>query len=134
SAPAPAKNAAPAVPGAASPAPASASSKGKDEPLPAQPVPVEPAIARTMQLPDDTISSTDARAARIEGTVVLAATIGADGAVQSVEPVSGPALLEVGALNSVRSWHYRPWLSEGRPVPFTTQIIIDFKLDTGPPQ
>jgi protein TonB len=87
-----------------------------------------------MRLPGDTTAyPAAARSAQIQGVVVLAAAIGADGAVQSVEPVSGPALLEVAALNAVRAWRYRPWLVEGNAVPFTTQVIIHFEIDA-PPQ
>ncbi len=74
-----------------------------------------------------------ARDAHIEGVVVVSATIGADGAVQSVQPVSGPALLAIATLNTVRTWRYQPYLSYGKPVAFKTQIVIEFKLDA-PPQ
>jgi protein TonB len=71
--------------------------------------------------------------AQIQGTVVLAATIGPDGAVQSLEPVSGPALLEAAFIGAARSWRYRPYLIYGHPVAFQTQISITFRLNA-PPQ
>jgi protein TonB len=71
--------------------------------------------------------------AHIVGTVVVSATVGADGAVQSAQPVSGPALLEMAVLNAVRSWRYRPYLIYGKPVAFNTQVIIEFK-PAAPPQ
>lgn len=87
-----------------------------------------------MQLPGDTVAYPPAaQAAHIQGKIILAATIGADGSVQSVQPVSGPALLEIGALAAIRSWRYRPWLVQGHPVPFSTQIIINFEIG-GTPQ
>jgi protein TonB len=82
-----------------------------------------------MRLSDPLAYPAAARGAHVQGVVVLTAVIGADGAVQSVEPVSGPALLEVAALNAVRTWRYRPYLVYGRRVAFTTQVVIDFKLD-----
>lgn len=139
-APVPAKSVSPAASISATPAAAAAaskegaSSKEKDEPLPTQPVPVDPAIAGTMKLSGDPPSYPGvARNAGIQGIVVLSATIGPDGTVQSVEPVSGPPLLEIATLTAVRSWRYRPYLIYGKPISFRTQIIITFKLDE-PPQ
>ncbi|HEX3660092.1 MAG TPA: TonB family protein [Acidobacteriaceae bacterium] len=138
-APASAKSAAQTVPGPAAsvlttPASANPPASTKQPPLPTQPVPVDPVIAETMKLTaPPPVYPPAASSANIQGTVVLAATIGADGAVQSVQPVSGPALLEFAALTAVRSWRYRPWRVYGKPVAFQTQIAIIFKLGD-PPQ
>lgn len=114
--------------------PAAAPAALKEEPLPTGPVSVDPDVAETMKLPSDTLDyPAAAKIAHIQGVVVLAATIGADGGVQSVQPISGPALLEAGALGAVRSWRYRPWLVQGKPVSFTTQITINFEIG-GTPQ
>jgi len=143
--PMPAKSAAPPVPAApparsaakpgatAAASPATAPAAAAQEALPAAPVPVEPDVAETMKLPGDTVGYPPAaQAAHIQGVVVLAATIGRDGSVQTVEAVSGPALLEVGAIGAVRSWRYRPWLVQGRAVPFSTHIIINFEIGGAP--
>jgi periplasmic protein TonB len=125
--PAHAKNTAPPVSGAAAPVPA------KEEPLPTQPVPVDAAIAGTMKLSGDAVTyPSAARGTHIQGEVVVSAIIGPDGAVRSVQPVSGPALLELATMNAVRTWHYRPYLFYGKPVAFQTQVIIDFKVDESP--
>lgn len=105
----------------------------KEEPAPTGPVSVQPDVAETMKLPGDAVAyPAAAMAAHIQGVVVLAVGVGADGNVQTVEPVSGPALLEVGALGAVRSWRYRPWLVQGHAVPFTTQVTISFEIGTSP--
>ncbi len=105
----------------------------KDPPLPTQPVPVDTAIARTMKLSGDAPQPSAAvRSAHLHGVVVVSAVVGSDGAVQSVQPVSGPALLELETLTAVRSWRYRPYLIYGKPVAFQTQIVIDFELDSSP--
>ncbi|MGA8111984.1 MAG: TonB family protein [Acidobacteriaceae bacterium] len=108
---------------------------GADQAPRTQPVPVDPLIAGTMKLSGARpLYPAIARAARIEGTVVLALTIGPDGSVRDVRALSGPVLLEPSAVDAVRSWRYRPWLVAGHAVPFTTQFSIDFKLDFAPPQ
>jgi protein TonB len=134
SAPAQPKNAAPPVSAALAPVSAPDASSVPAPPKmakePPHTVPVDPAIAGTMKLSGDAPAYPPAaRMANIQGVVAIAVTIGTNGSVQSLQPVSGPALLEVAALNAVRSWRYRPWLVEGRPVPFTTEVTIEFKVD-----
>ena len=70
----------------------------------------------------------DAKAARVEGTVVLHAIIGKDGTVQELEYVSGPALLKQPAMDAVRQWRYEPTLSNGVPVEVDTSIQVAFEL------
>ncbi len=66
--------------------------------------------------------------ARIQGTVVLQATIGKDGAVQDLRVVSGHPLLTAAAINAVRQWRYRPYYLNNEPVEVDTQINVNFTL------
>ena len=70
-----------------------------------------------------------ARAARLSGTVVLQATIGRDGTIQNLRVVSGPALLQQSALDTVRRWRYKPLLLDGVPVDVDTTIDVVYTLD-----
>jgi protein TonB len=75
----------------------------------------------------------DARAARVQGAVVLAAIIGQDGSVQSLRVVSSASpLLEKAALDAVKQWRYRPYLLNGNPVEVDTQITVNFTLTASP--
>src|SRR5207247_1697532 len=49
-----------------------------------------------------------ARQTRISGTVRLHAIIGKDGAITSLEVMSGHPLLQQAALDAVRQWRYQP--------------------------
>lgn len=69
---------------------------------------------------------TKARHARIKGKVVLNATVGTDGAVQSVDVVSGNAMLQLAAAEAVKQWQYQPYYQNGQPVPFQTQVTVSF--------
>jgi protein TonB len=69
-----------------------------------------------------------ARAARVEGTVVLAATIAKSGAIENLHVVSGPPLLTSAAMDAVRTWHYRPYLLNGEPVEVETTVRVVFHL------
>ncbi|HXP70047.1 MAG TPA: TonB family protein [Candidatus Dormibacteraeota bacterium] len=64
----------------------------------------------------------------IEGTVRVHAVIGADGNIQSVQPVSGPEPLVGAAVTAVREWRYGPTLFEGRRVPVHDDISFVFRL------
>jgi len=70
----------------------------------------------------------DAKAARIEGSVVISVIIGKDGNVQSERLVSGHPLLAPAAMDSVKQWKYRPYLLNGNPVEVDTQITVNFTL------
>jgi periplasmic protein TonB len=73
----------------------------------------------------------EAGRARIEGTVVLLAVIGEDGAVEDVRVKSGPSMLAQAAVEAVRQWRYRPYLVNGEPVEVDSQITINFTLSKG---
>jgi len=64
---------------------------------------------------------------RVEGTVVLQATIAENGSVQDLKVVSGHPLLAPAAISAVRQWRYRPYELNGKPVPMQTQITVNFK-------
>jgi protein TonB len=70
----------------------------------------------------------EAGRARIEGTVVLLAVIGKDGAVQDVRIESGLPILAQAAIEAVKQWRYRPYLLNGEPVEVDSRITINFTL------
>ena len=69
-----------------------------------------------------------ARITLVEGTVKLKATIGRDGAVENVEPVSGPPLLLQAASDAVRQWTFLPARRNGQAVQDVTEINVSFGL------
>jgi TonB family protein len=70
----------------------------------------------------------DARQARIQGQVVMAADVGKDGTIQNLQLVSGHPMLAEAAMVAVRQWRYRPYMLNGRPVIVETQITVNFTL------
>jgi protein TonB len=68
---------------------------------------------------------------RIEGTVVLLAVIGTDGAVTDVRVESGPALLAQAAIEAVKQWRYKPYMLNGVPVEIDSRITINFTMSRG---
>jgi protein TonB len=69
-----------------------------------------------------------AKAARIQGTVVLQATISKTGSIENLRVVSGPPMLQQAAMDAVRQWRYRPYLLNGDPVEVETTVNVVFNL------
>lgn len=70
----------------------------------------------------------EAKTQRIEGTVVLRATIGKDGKVENLQVVSGDPMLAAAAIEAVRQWQYETTLLNGDPVEVVTDVNVNFTL------
>jgi TonB family protein len=69
-----------------------------------------------------------ARRERIQGTVVLHASISKTGDVVDLEVLDGPIELVPSAVTAVRDWKYRPYLLAGNPIEVDTQIVVNYTL------
>ena len=67
-------------------------------------------------------------AVRVEGTVILEATISTSGSIENLRVVSGPAMLRQAALDAVSQWRYRPYLLNGEPVAVETTVNVIFTI------
>jgi TonB family protein len=67
-----------------------------------------------------------AKAAHIEGVVVLQATISKQGSIERLQVLSGPPLLLQAALDAVKTWQYRPYMLNGEPVEVEAQVTVNF--------
>src|SRR5271156_1694967 len=76
----------------------------------------------------DPVYPPDAEQKHIEGTVKLHATIGADGSIKDLQPLSGPPSLLPAALTAVREWRYNPTLLNGQPIETQEDISLVFRL------
>jgi TonB family protein len=70
-----------------------------------------------------------ARDARVDGTVVLHATISKAGAISNVSVISGPQMLRQAALDAVKTWRYKPYLLNNEPVEVETTVNVIFVLN-----
>lgn len=66
--------------------------------------------------------------ARIQGTVVLEATISELGSVEDLRVIEGHPLLITRAVEAVRQWRYKPTVLNGVPVRVVTRITVRFNL------
>lgn len=73
-----------------------------------------------------------AKAAHVEGTVVLEVEVGTDGSVISTKTVSGPPMLIQAAVDSVTKWKFRPFARNGAPIAAKGRLSLIFSLGDGP--
>jgi len=71
-----------------------------------------------------------ARAARVQGEVVLSAVIDTNGTIQNLQLVSGHPMLVPAAIAAVKQWRYKPYLLNGQPVEVETTITVIFSLSS----
>ena len=69
-----------------------------------------------------------AKAARIEGKVLLQATIGKDGTVENLHLISGHPMLAPAAIDAVKQWRYKPYYLNAEPIEVETTITVNFTL------
>jgi protein TonB len=70
-----------------------------------------------------------AKAARVQGTVKIAAIIATNGAIKDLHVIGGPPLLVKAALDAVQQWRYQPTLLSGMAVEVITEIDVNFTLN-----
>jgi TonB family protein len=65
---------------------------------------------------------------RVQGSVVLQAVVGADGTIEDLRVLSGPAILTTAAQQAVRQWRFKPYLQNGQPVETKAKITVNFSI------
>lgn len=70
--------------------------------------------------------SSEAKAARIAGNVILSIRIDEDGYVEDVRVVQGHPLLIQSAINAVRQWRYAPTVIRGTIYPTIITVVLSF--------
>ncbi len=70
-----------------------------------------------------------ARAAKVEGIVIIEAMIGVGGQVENARVIRSVPLLDEAALAAVRLWEYTPTLLNGRATPVIMTVTVQFKLN-----
>lgn len=69
-----------------------------------------------------------AKAAKVQGSVVVTAIISKTGTVESLQVVDGPEMLRNAALDAIRAARYQPYLLNGEPTEVQTTITIHFTM------
>ena len=69
-----------------------------------------------------------AQSARVQGVVIIEATIGADGKVKDAKVLRSIPLLDQAAVDAVKQWVFTPTLLNGVPVPVIMTVTVNFTL------
>ena len=69
-----------------------------------------------------------ARHARVEGIVIIEATVDESGTVQSARVLRSVSLLDEAALGAVRQWRFTPTRLNGAPVSVILTVTVNFAL------
>ena len=77
---------------------------------------------------EEPVYPTLAKAARVQGEVVLSAVIDSKGLIQNLQLVSGHPMLVPAAIAAVTKRRYKPFLLNGQPVEVETTITVIFTL------
>jgi TonB family protein len=64
----------------------------------------------------------------VQGSVVLQALIAADGRIQNLRVMSGPAILAPAAQQAVRDWKFKPVFQNGMAVETKATITVNFTI------
>jgi protein TonB len=69
-----------------------------------------------------------ARAAGVQGTVVVTAVISRTGMIESLRVVSGAPMLQNAAVEAIRAARYQPYRLNGEPTEVETTITVNFRM------
>jgi protein TonB len=98
-------------------------------PLPQPPIRLHGGIEAPRKLVDVVpVYPALARAARVQGVVILEATIDVGGHVVSARVLRSVPLLDGSALDAVRQWKFTPTRLNGVPVPIVMTVTVNFTL------
>jgi len=101
----------------------------QDPPVSGGPVQISSGVAAGMILSKVTpVYPARAKAAHVQGAVILHAIISKEGTVEILDVISGNGMLANAALDAVARWKYKPYLLNGEPTEAETSITVNFSL------
>ena len=105
---------------------------GAPPPLPEPPKPVRPGagIRTPVKVHHvDPVYPPLAQTARVQGIVIIEATIAEDGSIMDARILRSVQLLDRAALDAVRQWRFTPTLLNGQAVPVIMTVTVMFTLN-----
>lgn len=64
----------------------------------------------------------------VQGSVIMQALISAEGLIENLRVVSGPAILTTAAQQAVREWRFKPVVQNGHAVETQARITVNFSI------
>jgi TonB family protein len=90
----------------------------------------EPVTAAALHAPEGSYKAYPvlAQHMNVQGAVVLQALISAEGVVQNMKVLSGPAILASAAEQAVSEWRFKPIMQNGQAVESKAKITVNFTI------
>lgn len=104
------------------------SATGAPKPSSTAPVEMDWKKIKVKHQPEAPAYPPEAKAQRIQGTVVVAVVIDAQGKVEDAKAISGPPELHACAVGYAKTWEFEPVLVKGKPVPARFKLTMPFRL------
>lgn len=83
---------------------------------------------RVAHQPEPPAYPAEAKARRIQGTVVVSLVVGTDGVPESAEALEGPDELRPTAVAYAKGWRFEPAQVDGKPVKARFKLTMPFRL------
>ncbi|MGH9494439.1 MAG: energy transducer TonB [Candidatus Sulfotelmatobacter sp.] len=93
-----------------------------------EPIQTQAAAAPAPQANQGTTYPLLSQHTNVQGSVVLQAIISAQGNVQDLRVLSGPAILSAAAQQAVREWRFKPVVQNGQAVETKARITVNFSI------
>jgi TonB family protein len=106
----------------------SATDAPKPAPAASDPVEMDFKQIHVKHQPEAPVYPPEAKAQRIQGTVVVVLVIDTKGKVTSAKAISGPPELHVCAVDYAKAWEFEPAKVKGKPVPARFKLTMPFRL------
>ncbi len=101
----------------------------ENEPVVKKPVVIGGLVRRPMKTRDvQPVYPPLAQAARVQGIVIIEATLSEDGRVMNARVLRSVPLLDNAALDAVRQWEFTPTFLNGVAVPVVMTVTVQFVL------
>jgi periplasmic protein TonB len=98
-------------------------------PRASKPLPISTGVSAGMILtPIRPVYPAMAKAARVQGAVVVSAVISRTGTIESLRVISGPPMLQSAAIEAIRAARYQPYRLNGEPTEVETTITVNFRI------
>jgi protein TonB len=99
-------------------------------PKPAGPVRLSSGVVAGMAISKpEPVYPAIAKAAHVQGAVILHAIISKQGTIEQLSVVSGNGMLVNAARDAVMRWRYKPYILDGEPAEVETSVTVNFQLN-----
>ena len=69
-----------------------------------------------------------AKQMKVQGSVLMQALIAANGVIEDLRVISGPAILAAAARQAVMQYHFKPYLQNGQAVETSARVTVNFAI------